>query len=331
MLLLCIALIVGTLRPERDPEAIGWLYDFAFLSFDGTMGVFLIGSLIWMLAILLDKNRVFPKWFGYLNLCNALTEVVVAPCWIFRRGVLAWNGQIAWWLDMVVFGIYTGTFIVMLFRMIRREDFGTGPLPEPHPEQGGCVDDRPRREERTRQVRAGAARHVGLRVVRNAGLHSLFRVLPVLPRPKPRAFLHSQAQLDLRIGVFNTLVLLLSSWSVARCVQSSRAGAYRAALRDVFLTAVFAVVFLFFKVFEWARLVHTGNGLDSSDFFTYYFFLTGIHFVHLLIGFVVLGVVVYQLRSPARRSQELVETCATYWHTVDFLWVLIFALLYVVR
>ncbi|MGE2815826.1 hypothetical protein ACQI5H_11855 [Mycobacterium heidelbergense] len=130
MLLLCIALIVATLRPERGPEVLGWLYDFAFLSFDGTMGVFLIGSLIWMLAILLDRNRVFPKWFGYLNLCNALTEVVVAPCWIFRRGVLAWNGQIAWWLDMVVFGVYQVTFIVMLFRMIQREDFGTGPLPD---------------------------------------------------------------------------------------------------------------------------------------------------------------------------------------------------------
>ena len=147
----------------------------------------------------------------------------------------------------------------------------------------------------------------------------------------PELFLHAQAQLDLRVGVFNTLVLLLSSWSVARCVQSARAGAYRAALRDVFITAAFAAVFLFFKVFEWARLVAMGNGLDSNDFFTYYFFLTGIHFVHLLIGFVVLGVVVYQLRSPARRSQELVETCATYWHTVDFLWVLIFALLYVAR
>jgi nitric oxide reductase NorE protein len=147
----------------------------------------------------------------------------------------------------------------------------------------------------------------------------------------PELFLHSQAQLDLRVGVFNTLVLLLSSWSVARCVQSARAGAHRAALRDVFITAAFAAVFLFFKVFEWTRLVHAGNGLDSNDFFMYYFFLTGIHFVHLLIGFVVLGVIVYQLRSPARRSQELVETCATYWHTVDFLWVLIFALLYVVR
>jgi nitric oxide reductase NorE protein len=150
----------------------------------------------------------------------------------------------------------------------------------------------------------------------------------------PELFLHAQAQLDLRIGVFNTLVLLLSSWAVARCVQSARAGAYRAALRDVFVTAAFAAVFLFLKVFEWARLVHAGNSVDSNDFFTYYFFLTGIHFVHLLIGFVVLGVIVYQLRGTKARSaesQELVETCATYWHTVDFLWVLIFALLYVVR
>lgn len=153
----------------------------------------------------------------------------------------------------------------------------------------------------------------------------------------PELFLRSQAELDLRVGVFNTLVLLLSSWSVARCVQSARAGAYRAALRDVFITAALAGVFLFFKVFEWARLVGAGNGLGSNDFFTYYFFLTGIHFVHLLIGFVALGVIVYQLREKTRKahapdeSQQLVETCATYWHTVDFLWVLIFALLYVVR
>jgi nitric oxide reductase NorE protein len=121
---------------------------------------------------------------------------------------------------------------------------------------------------------------------------------------------------------------------VARCVQSSRAGAYRAALRDVAVTGAFAAIFLSLKVFEWARLVREGHGVDSHDFFTYYFFLTGIHFVHLLIGFVVLGVIVYRLRSASRgsrESQELVETCATYWHTVDFLWVLIFALLYVVR
>src|ERR1700753_2677661 len=52
----------------------------------------------------------------------------------------------------------------------------------------------------------------------------------------PELFVRSQAHLALRIGVFNTLILLLSSWSVARCVQPSRAGAYRAALRDVVIT-----------------------------------------------------------------------------------------------
>jgi nitric oxide reductase NorE protein len=49
------------------------------------------------------------------------------------------------------------------------------------------------------------------------------------------------------------------------------------------------------------------------------------------MGYVVLGVVVFQLWSPQRRSQEIVETGATYWHMIDFLWVIIFALLYVMR
>jgi uncharacterized membrane protein len=130
MLLMCIALTVGAMRPDRDPELIHWLYDFAFLSFVGTMGVFLIGSLVWMLAILIDKNRVFPKWFVYLNLCNGLTEIVVSPAWIFRTGPFAWNGLIAWWIDVVVFGLYTGVFLTLLRKMIQREDFGDGPLPE---------------------------------------------------------------------------------------------------------------------------------------------------------------------------------------------------------
>lgn len=131
MLLTCIALVVGAMRPERDPEIVYWLYDFAFMAFDGTMGVFLIGSLIWMTAILLDRNRVFPKWFAYLNLCNALTEVVVAPAWLFDKdSTFAWHGTITWWIDVGVFMIYTAVFIALLRQMILREDFGRGPLPE---------------------------------------------------------------------------------------------------------------------------------------------------------------------------------------------------------
>lgn len=129
MLLTCIVLVVGAMRPERSPELLSLLYDFGFMAFGGTMGIFLIGSVVWAIAILLDKNRVFPKWFGYLNICNALTEVVIAPTWIFKSGPFAWNGSIAFYINMVVFIFYTGVFIQLLRKMIVREDFGSGVLP----------------------------------------------------------------------------------------------------------------------------------------------------------------------------------------------------------
>ena len=160
---------------------------------------------------------------------------------------------------------------------------------------------------------------------------SYFTVYVIRRTQSPDLFLQSQAHLDLRVGVFNTLVLLVSSWSVARCVQAAREGSFRAALNNAYLTMLFGFVFLVSKVLEWATEIEQGFSFTTDEFFSFYYFLTAIHFLHLLIGFVVLGVAVHQIRSPARRSQELVETCATYWHTIDFLWVLIFALLYVMR
>ncbi len=158
-----------------------------------------------------------------------------------------------------------------------------------------------------------------------------FSVYLVSRTQNEQLYLQSQADLDLRVGVFNTVALLLSSWAIARCVKASREGAYRSALINAFLTVFFGVVFLVSKVLEWVKEIHMGNTFTSNEFFQHYFFLTSIHCIHVLIGFIVLGVVVYQLWSPVRRSQQRVETCATYWHTVDFLWALIFALLYVVR
>jgi nitric oxide reductase NorE protein len=147
----------------------------------------------------------------------------------------------------------------------------------------------------------------------------------------PDLFLESQSELSLRTGVFNTLVLLASSWSVARSVQAARERAFPAALRSASLTAAFGFAFMVSKVLEWAREIGKGYGFTASEFFSFYYFLTAIHFIHLLIGFIAVGVIVHQLRRPTSCSQELVETCATYWHTVDYLWVVIFALLYVMR
>jgi hypothetical protein len=130
-LFICVAMTAGVMRPDRNPTMGQWLYDLGFLSFVGTMGVFLIGSLIWMVAILLDRHGVFPRWFGYLCLINALTEVVIAPSWIFQRGVLAYNGAIGFWVNVPVFGIYTAVFIVLLRDFIERDDLGAGALPTP--------------------------------------------------------------------------------------------------------------------------------------------------------------------------------------------------------
>lgn len=130
MLLAAILLTAGAMRPDRDPAILSWIYDAAFMTFVGTMGVFLVGTAIWMLAILLDRNRVFPLWFGYLNICNLLTEVVVAPVWIFREGPFAWNGVITFWVDTLVFVVYTAAFITLLRRLVLREDFGEGVLPD---------------------------------------------------------------------------------------------------------------------------------------------------------------------------------------------------------
>ena len=147
----------------------------------------------------------------------------------------------------------------------------------------------------------------------------------------PAAYLQAQAHLRPEFGLINTLVLLASSWSIASCVAKARAGQYEAALRNVFLTLLLGVIFLVSKLYEWSFEMHQGMYFGTNDFFSFYYFLTGIHLLHMLMGFVVLGVVIYQLWSPTRRSQEIVETGATYWHMVDFLWVVIFALLYVMR
>jgi len=158
-----------------------------------------------------------------------------------------------------------------------------------------------------------------------------FVVYTIYYKLNPNLFLQSQSQLNLPLGVINTLVMLTSSWSIARCVERTRAGCYRAALRYLWLTGLAGILFSVLKLNEWASIAGRGFGFATNEFFSFYYFLTGMHLLHVLVGFIMLGVVFYQLKSPARRSQELVETGATFWHMVDFLWVIIFALLYVMR
>ena len=160
---------------------------------------------------------------------------------------------------------------------------------------------------------------------------SYFTVYMVCRSRDVEAYLASQVRLSIQVGAINTLVLLVSSWCMARCVQAARSGERREALKQAMLTAAFGVGFLVIKVGEWAVEIGNGFTFTLNDFSMFYYFLTGMHFLHLLIGFAFLGVVMVQLKRPTSRTQVLVETGATYWHMVDFLWIMIFALLYVIR
>lgn len=146
----------------------------------------------------------------------------------------------------------------------------------------------------------------------------------------PDEFLEAQRHLDVRIGVLNTLVLLTSSLLVARSLHATRAGRHDRAIRLLVAAGACGVVFVVVKAYEWS--VELGRGFTvANEFFSFYYVLTGVHMLHVLLGLIILGVCVREIREPLRRRTTLVEQGAVYWHMVDLLWIVIFALLYVVR
>lgn len=150
----------------------------------------------------------------------------------------------------------------------------------------------------------------------------------------PAEFLAAQQHLDINLGVLNTVILLTSSWFVARSVLAARSGNPPAqAIRLVYAGGGCGLLFMAVKGYEWFAKKITAGHTNSDMFYAFYYVLTGgVHLIHVLIGLIVLGgVVVRELRNPGRRRASLVESGAVYWHMVDLLWVVIFGLLYVMR
>lgn len=145
------------------------------------------------------------------------------------------------------------------------------------------------------------------------------------------AFLAGQQTLSQGIGVFNTIMLLASSLFVAFCVQAARANAVALAARFLLLGAGCGGVFLLVKAFEWYIKINAGLPAGSEDYFIYYFMFTGLHFFHVSLGLVILVLVFRELKVTSQPQIRFVESGAIYWHLVDLLWIIIFALLYLMR
>ena len=146
-------------------------------------------------------------------------------------------------------------------------------------------------------------------------------------------FEQSRLQLDLALGVLNTLILLSSSWLVALAVHSARHGKRAAVSRYLGLGMLVGAGFAVTKIYEYWHKIAAGITLLSNDFFMFYFALTGLHFLHFAIGMVLLAVCWSKSRGDTLDDNFVIwiESSGCYWHMVDLLWIVLFSLLYLLH
>ena len=111
-------------RPERPPELVQLLNDLGWLFFVMPFVMAFVQNFAIGFAILADKRAqpVFPRWVGFLNLWVAILFVPGGLVTFFKTGPFAWNGLLAFWLPLSVFGIWFGVMYVTLVRAIRQQE-----------------------------------------------------------------------------------------------------------------------------------------------------------------------------------------------------------------
>jgi nitric oxide reductase NorE protein len=150
---------------------------------------------------------------------------------------------------------------------------------------------------------------------------------------QPELYEASRQQLDLGLGLANTLILLTSGAFMAQATRYARAGAWSSVRTSLVLSLAIGSLFAVSKAIEWSAKVAHGISLTTNEFFTYYFVFTGIHFIHFVIGIGVLLVLIARSKVGAANSGQLrwIEAGGAYWHMVDLLWIVLFAMLYLMK
>lgn len=143
-------------------------------------------------------------------------------------------------------------------------------------------------------------------------------------------FNRSSADLDVRLGLLNTLILVTSGLFVVLAVQAARAGRAVATRNWLLASFVVGAGFGVNKLIEYSDKLAHGVSMLTNDFFMFYFVLTGVHFLHFLAGMVVLAVLWFKASREAVDGPLFgwIESGGLYWHMVDLLWIVIFPMLY---
>jgi cytochrome c oxidase subunit 3 len=170
----------------------------------------------------------------------------------------------------------------------------------------------------------------------------LFIVYSVYRFRNAQAFHLAANELDVAVGTINTVILLVSSMTIAMATTAIQKKDKRTTLILIGITMVLALAFLVNKYFEWSGKIshglYPGSGvleeLGRGDtlFFGLYFFMTGLHALHIIVGMVFLGFVfVFVWKDKLTFDNfQLLENGGLYWHLVDIIWIFLFPLFYLV-
>jgi len=147
----------------------------------------------------------------------------------------------------------------------------------------------------------------------------------------------SQLLLDQRAGFINTIILITSSYFVVKAVNAIKTMEIKKAsiyAKNWLLGAIsLGGIFLVIKMIEFIGKYQEGINLSTNKFFMFYFLLTMFHFLHVLLGMIILFNLYMKTKIQGYTAQDHqgLETGASYWHMVDLLWIVLFPLIYIIR
>lgn len=146
----------------------------------------------------------------------------------------------------------------------------------------------------------------------------------------PAVFAAGRDSLNGAIGLTNTVLLLTSSLMVAIGVHRAREGRQSAG-RFFAAALAMGLGFVLLKALEYGEKITAGITPLTNDFYMYYYVLTGVHLMHVLIGSAGLLAMAMKVRAraPSPERTMFLECGASFWHLVDLLWIVLFALFYI--
>lgn len=144
-------------------------------------------------------------------------------------------------------------------------------------------------------------------------------------------FVAGKAQLHTVSGLINTIALITSSYFVALSLVAVSNGNSRKTVVLLVLGMLAAGVYMVVKLWEYSQLFSLGIDLETNTFFTLYFLITAFHFLHVVLGIVILMFIAVKVsKGGYSLSISGYEAGASYWHMVDLVWIILFPLIYVI-